>query len=154
MEKILHTYLEYQRIGTLTQNAHGLLSFCYTAEWLQNSEAKALSLSLPLSSREYKGQECHAFFGGILPEYEKRELIAKNLGVSARNDFSLLEKIGGECAGAVMLLPPDMPPPLPSILQADYRLLSEEDLERILFLLPSQPLLAGTQDVRLSLAGA
>src|SRR5580692_2410300 len=31
----------------------------------------------------------------------EREIIARNLGISARNDYAILERIGGECAGAV-----------------------------------------------------
>ena len=52
-----------------------------------------------------------------------------------------------------MLLPQDEILPS-SRLQADYRLLSDDDLEQLLSILPRQPLLAGTKDLRLSLAGA
>jgi serine/threonine-protein kinase HipA len=31
--------------------------------------------------------------------------IAAILGINERNDFAMLERIGGECAGAVSLLP-------------------------------------------------
>jgi hypothetical protein len=40
-----------------------------------------------------------------LPDESKREIIARNLGISPRNDFALLERIGGECAGAVTFIP-------------------------------------------------
>jgi serine/threonine-protein kinase HipA len=33
-----------------------------------------------------------------LPDESKREIIGRNLGISARNDFAMLERIGGECA--------------------------------------------------------
>ena len=32
-------------------------------------------------------------------------MIAKILGISDRNDFAMLEQIGGECAGAITFLP-------------------------------------------------
>jgi len=42
---------------------------------------------------------------GVLPEESKREIIARNLGISGRNDYAMLERIGGECAGAVTFIP-------------------------------------------------
>ena len=39
-----------------------------------------------------------------MPDESKREIIARNLGISARNDFVMLEQIGGECAGAVTFI--------------------------------------------------
>jgi serine/threonine-protein kinase HipA len=46
-----------------------------------------------------------------LPEENKGEIIARNLGISARNDYAMLERIGGECAGAVTFLPAGQPLP-------------------------------------------
>ncbi|WP_183963391.1 HipA N-terminal domain-containing protein [Quisquiliibacterium transsilvanicum] len=46
------------------------------------------------------------FFAGLLPEGNMRKLVAQALQVSRQNDFALLDGIGGECAGAVMLLEP------------------------------------------------
>jgi HipA N-terminal domain len=42
-------------------------------------------------------------FVPIATEQSKREIIAQNLGISARNNYAMLERIGGECAGAVTL---------------------------------------------------
>lgn len=86
-----------------------------------------------------------------MPEEEKRKLIVKNLGISARNDYAMLEQIGGECAGAVTFIPAGQTLP-----DRDYRYrqLSDEALAEILRELPRRPLMAGAEDVRLSLAGA
>jgi hypothetical protein len=51
------------------------------------------------------GTNAAVFFAGILPDESKCEIIAHNLGISARNDFAMLERIGGECAGAVTFIP-------------------------------------------------
>ena len=56
------------------------------------------------------------FSAGLLPEADPRDRIASILGISAGNDFAMLERIGGECAGAVSLLPEEMPP-APSMSQ-------------------------------------
>ena len=91
-----------------------------------------------------------SFFAGILPEDGIREVIARNLGISARNDFAMLEQIGGECAGAITFMP--LGEPL-SVLNDDYRMLSDKELVDILQELPRRPLMAGEDGVRLSLAG-
>lgn len=63
----------------------------------------------------------------------------------------MLEQIGGECAGAVTFMPSGHPLP-----EKDYRYrdLSDQELVNVLKALPRRPLLAGDEDVRLSLAGA
>ena len=151
MTKTLDVYLYQELVGRLVQDDHGLLQFGYDESWLHNPDAIALSLSLPLQEQRFRGKECKGFFGGILPEASKREQIAKNLGISPRNDYALLERIGGECAGAVTFIPEGQ---ALSDIDYQYRALSGTDIAQILRTLPRRPLMAGTEDVRLSLAGA
>lgn len=110
-----------------------------------------MSHSLPLRQKRFGRKECRGFFAGILPEQSKREIIARNLGISPRNDYAMLEQIGGECAGAVTFVPKGQPLPERNY---SYRKLSSEELAAILKELPARPLLAGEDGVRLSLAGA
>ena len=91
------------------------------------------------------------FFAGILPEESKRELVAKNLGISKTNDFIMIERIGGECAGAITFIKQGEKLPEDNY---NYKNLSEENILHLLEILPSHPLLAGEDGVRLSLAGA
>ena len=120
-------------------------------KWLSNPVATALSQSLPLRAERFSRRECEGFFGGVLPEGEKRKIIARNLGISARNDMAMLEEIGGECAGAVTFIPTG--DALPE-RQGQYQPLLDDELADILRKLPRRPLLAGEAHVRLSLAGA
>ncbi len=151
MTKILDVYLHRDLVGHLMQDDHGLMIFSYIDNWLEKPNAMPLSHSLPLRSELFRGKECKGFFGGILPEGQKRELIAKNLGISARNDYAMLEQIGGECAGAVTFIPVGQSLPDRNYR---YRQLSDEVLAGILKELPRRPLMAGAEDIRLSLAGA
>jgi serine/threonine-protein kinase HipA len=64
----------------------------------------------------------------------------------------MLERIGGECAGAVSLLPEGVPPPAAG--ERRMRELNEKDLQEIITELPRRPLMAGQEGVRLSLAGS
>lgn len=151
MARTLDVYLHADLAGHLTQDDDGDMSFQYAESRLQQPGAIPLSHSLPLRPERFRRKECRGFFAGILPEEAKREMIARNLGISARNDYAMLERIGGECAGAVTFLPHGEP--LPD-RHYGYRPLSDDDLAAILRELPRRPLLAGEQGIRLSLAGA
>lgn len=153
MPRTLDVYLADRLVGRLVQEDTGQLQFAYDAGWLQAADARPISQSLPLRAEPFGHRECRPFFSGLLPEAEKREVIARVLGVTPRNDFILLDRLGGECAGAITFVHAGEEPPRPPTT-ADYRPLSEEELARILCSLPERPLLAGEEGVRLSLAGA
>ena len=153
MTRALDIWWEGQLAGQLTQDQHGELGFVYSAEWLARESALALSASLPKRAEPYSRRECRPFFGGLLPEEGQRDAAAKALGVSPRNDFALLDRLGGDVAGALQLLPPGEKPTAPSSNQRPVPL-DEEGLIRVLNALPVRPLLAGEEGLRLSLAGA
>jgi len=150
--KRLFVYLNSLHIGELEQSGNGQLHFRYTSEWLKNTAALPLSRSLPLKDGLFDGNEVRSFFAGTLPDEEPRRLIAGVLGISSANDFAMLERIGGECAGAVSLLPEGVEPSEPS--KSRLRRLSESDLEEVINSLHKRPLMAGEDGLRLSLAGA
>ena len=103
--------------------------FDYVESWLTNPTAIPLSQSLPLTKKHFTRDDCRGFFAGVLPDESKREIIAHNLGISARNDFAMLERIGGECAGAVTFIPEGISLPEPD---NQYRPLSAQELADII----------------------
>ena len=149
MARALAVHLRTERAGTLTQTDAGRLEFRYA----EGYAGPALSLSLPVRAAPFDHRAAEPFFGGLLPEEGVRERIARYLGVTARNDFALLAEIGGECAGAVSLLPEDADPPDAAAGDAAPRVLSADELTELLDDLPRRPLLVGGER-RLSLAGA
>ncbi len=151
MARTLDVYLQNDLVGHLVQDEGGDMSFQYVESWLDRPGATPLSQSLPLRKERFRRKQCRGFFAGILPEESKREIIARNLGISVRNDYAMLERIGGECAGAVTFVAHGQGPPERNY---SYRQLSEEELAAILKELPKRPLLAGDDGIRLSLAGA
>jgi serine/threonine-protein kinase HipA len=150
--KRLIVYLRGERVGALDEDDSGLLEFRYAPEWAGRSDAMPLSRSLPLQTEPFRGKHARPFFAGILPDEGPRQQIAAILGISERNDFAMLERIGGECAGAVSLLPEDAS--APTVGETRARELSEQELEDIVAELPRRPLMAGREGLRLSLAGA
>ncbi len=151
MVSILDAYLNNILAGELRQDDVGQISYIYNEQYLELKGAQFLSQSLPLRKEPFDFRECRAFFSGILPEGEIREIIARNLGISQRNDFSMLERIGGDCAGAITFLPSGQKLKL---IDDEYRTLSTQELSNILKELPNRPLMAGEKGIRLSLAGA
>lgn len=131
----------------------GRLAFEYAAAWLAAKRSFPLSVSLPLVPGRISDQRAHAFFANLLPEGQLREAVARRLGISVSNDFTLLAAIGGECAGALSILPTSEPidrsaesyEPLPpasiAAMARRYCVLPEVNAERGLRLS-----LAGAQD--------
>lgn len=153
MMRALDTWWDGRLVGRLTQNKHGELAFAYAPDWLNDEDPRALSASLPKRSQPFTRRECRPFFGGLLPEESQRDAAAHALGVSSSNDFALLDRLGGEVAGALQLLPPGEPPTSPAVDRPPVPL-DDAGLIRVLDALPVRPLLAGEQGLRLSLAGA
>lgn len=147
----LNVFLGDDLVGELAQDASGITRFQYAPTWLDSPAALPLSASLPLRPDPFSRNETRPFFAGVLPEEESRRLIAKVFGVSDKNDFALLARLGAECAGAVSLLPQGESP---ATARPSYQEISVAELAERLGLLPRRPLLAGEKGIRLSLAGA
>ncbi len=156
MNKKLHVWWDERRVGTLIQDREGRLSFSYAPEWIADDAAPAISASLPKRAQRFPQRECQPFFGGLLPEGGQRDAAARVLGVSRANDFALLDRLGGEVAGALSLLSEGVPPMEEALLagRPEPHLLDDAAVVRVLDALPARPLLAGEEGVRLSLAGA
>lgn len=168
MPKQLDVWLLGERIGTLMQ-VDGRLNFAYLPQWLAQADTTPgasanlpsgpLSQSLPLRAEPFDDRATRPFFAGLLPEGDKRRLVAQALQASRQNDFALLNGIGGECAGAVTLLEPGqsvVPTTTSAAIEAadSVRWLDEPALLHLLDEMPLRPMLAGQAGLRLSLAGA
>ncbi|HEX3735440.1 MAG TPA: type II toxin-antitoxin system HipA family toxin [Solirubrobacterales bacterium] len=149
----LDVFLHAERAGSLERLPGAELRFTYDAAWLASADAP-VSLSLPLREEAFEDRECRPFFAGLLPEGEFLKSVARAFHISAENAFTVLEEIGGECAGAISLVAPNSEPPFAVAAPPEW--LSGDRLEHLLAKLPSRPLMIGPDDdegVRLSLAG-
>ncbi len=150
MSDELHIYCNSILIGTLNLIDKKQLEFQYSESWLNNNEAFPLSIQLPVNNKVYKDEQVRPFFENLLPESIIRQTLARQFHISETNVFGMLEKIGGDCAGAISLYPPDF---LPSKSKKSYQEMNENEVEKIVRDLPSHPFLANRK-LRLSLAGA
>lgn len=113
--------------GHLWRDEQDRIGFEYSAEWCD--EGFPLSRLLPLGPEPWPASEgvAHAWFANLLPEGRARERIVRALGV-ADDDFVLLREIGGDCAGAFSILPPEHGP----AEEAGYQPLTEEAFVQLL----------------------
>lgn len=147
----LNVWCGQSLVGFLWRNAIGQIGFNYDAEWLASSEHFALSLSLPLRTGDYTPEDgiAHRFFANLLPEGNARDQLVRDLKI-ADSDFDLLRAIGGECAGALSLLP-DVQTPSSA---AEYLLLDATELANLVKRKGQPVTWKGHDRPRLSLAGA
>ena len=152
MKRILDVYLLDKKVGLLSQEDDGKLTFTYAPDYLAQQDVAAISVSMPLREEPYRGLIAQAYFSGLLPDMGARKRLASALGTSADNTFAILKGIGGDCAGALSLLPKGQPLDRPE--KQTMEPLSDERLKKVLGRLRTEPLLCHEEGVRLSLAGA
>ncbi len=135
------------RAGRLVQKDNGNLQFRYDESY----SGPPISHAMPVQAEAHPHKLCQAVFGGLLLEGDGRDTLAKALGVSANNDFGLLEEVGRDVAGAVAVLEPDETVPAkPKVRRVDAN-----ELDQLLRRLPQRPLAVDpAEGIRLSLAGA
>ncbi len=147
----LGVWLHGRFAGWLQQKDNGNLQFRYDSAYVA-VDAPPVGHAMPLTTEAYPHRTCLAVFGGVLPEQDVRRAVAQLLGVSERNDYRLLEQLGGDCAGALEFHPEAGRAPRSS----DRRIVTPNELARILRELPRRPL--GVEESgaapRMSLAGA
>lgn len=129
------------------------LRLTYTQEALESFAfgSPLLSLKLPLTSDRYPNGVVRSFLDGLLPEGESRRAIAADFNLRAADTFGLIEALGRDCAGAIVIQPDDdPPPPPPTTLTAEP--LTDDALAELVSNLRIAPL-GVDQRVRISLAG-
>jgi serine/threonine-protein kinase HipA len=109
--------------GHLWRDDQDRLGFQYDEQWLGNGFR--LSARLPLTDQPYTPQDrgAHFFFRNLLPEAGARQRLVTSHRLTD-SDFVLLREFGGDCAGALSILPCEAD----LQLQGEYQLLDEEAL--------------------------
>lgn len=145
-------------VGEWTTIRGGTSILRYVQAWTVSPNARALSLSLPLTAdREIRGPVVDHYFDNLLPDnLNIRRRIREQFGLRSTDAFDLLEAIGRDCVGAVQLLPPgDSPVHWNRI---DAAPLSGKDVETTLHDVTAPPPLGPRTDdttkFRISIAGA
>lgn len=146
----LNVWNERRLVGRLRRDSFGHISFRYDNDWLSGG-GFAISQTLPLGAEEFTAEEgvAHRFFANLLPEGGFRERIVRDLKISD-TDFNLLRAIGGECAGALSVLPEERQPSV----EQSYRPIDDEELASLIAQRGQPYSWSEEKRARFSLAGA
>ena len=112
MTGVLEVFHRQRLAGTIREGESGGMHFAYSPGWQSSPAAFPVSLSLPLTGT-FSAAAGHNFFANLLPEGNAREQICRELRISQGNDFGLLAALGGDCAGALTVVPAGTPPTSP-----------------------------------------
>lgn len=153
----LKVFLFDKLAGYLFSTPNRGVVFAYDEEYVKEN-GPSLSLSLPLGSKEFSQKECIPYFSGLLPEGSMKRRISEYLHISESSTIKFLQVLGGECSGTVSFYP-DEENEIKTRFQwqlseDNYIPLSLSDLETFIQESKNKPMLLGSKDLRLSLAGA
>jgi len=143
--RTLNVYLYGEKIGVLHEDRFFHLSFQY-----DNGNVPPLSVNLPVRDEQYSHAYAFAFFENLIPEGNALKLLTIDR-TTGNKVFTILDKFGGDCAGAVSFYKT-----IP-INNIDEKLIkiSSTKIAQIIDKLPEDPLLTSLKNPpRLSLAGA
>lgn len=146
----LNVWSGHRLTGRLHRDSFGHIGFRYDPDWLSGG-GFGISQTLPLGAGEFTAEQgvAHRFFANLLPEGGFRERVVRDLKISD-TDFNLLRAIGGECAGALSVLPVERKP----LTQHSYRPINDEELADMVSQRRQPYSWPGEKKPRFSLAGA
>ena len=101
--------LHDRKAGILERMGRGY-RFTYSKDYRASPDARPVSLTLPLTEESYESQSLFPFFLGLIPEGWLLELTSRTLKIDPENAFDILLATGGDCIGAVTVIPEDDAP--------------------------------------------
>lgn len=150
--RTLNAYLNDQRVGTLSEG-NDLWRFEYDPAWVKAPGSFDLTPSLGLATQLHQDgatqRPVQWYFDNLLPEEALREALIKDAGLKGDDAFALLQYLGAESAGSLVLLPPssDAKP------RGQLKPLLDDALSQRIRNLPRQSLSSGAPK-QMSVAGA
>lgn len=99
-------YLQESKAGLLEKTERGY-RFTYFKEYLSSQNVQPISLTLPLTEEPYESEKLFPFFLGLIPEGWLLDLTSRTLKIDPENPFDILLATGGDCIGAVKIIPLD-----------------------------------------------
>jgi serine/threonine-protein kinase HipA len=148
----LTVYSNERLVGWLSA-LNDIWQFEYAPEWVKWEHSWDISPPIPRAAGTVVDGSTRRpvqwFFDNLLPEDRMRTAIAAKAKIAEADAFALLEYMGAESAGSLVLLPPDQE--LPE--ERGYSPLSDGELDRRIQDMPKVPI-ASTSPKRMSLAGA
>lgn len=84
-----YVYVQNTFAGILAETDDGY-SFFYDSEYILDEHASAVSLTLPLSEKDYSSKTMFSFFDGLIPEGWLLGIVSRNWKIDSKDRFGLL----------------------------------------------------------------
>ena len=140
----------FEQLGNIVTKSGVGGTFCYCDSWVKNHLNHSLSISLPVSSHEFRECEMKPYFSGLLPEEQALAEVASTMHITSRSFLKILKSLGDECIGAVRIVDGEAEE---SSKTPRYETLCDEDLKKIATSSYSTSAVMNVE-ARLSIAGA
>lgn len=95
-------YVQKVFAGVIMETDEGY-RFAYDKGYLENGDAVAVSLTLPLDEKEYVSTVLFPFFDGLIPEGWLLMVASRNWKIDANDRFGLLLSTCRDCIGDVCI---------------------------------------------------
>lgn len=96
--KSAEVYYKNDLAGILTETDSGY-EFHYVKDYLEDKDAKPVSLTLPLTDKTYHSNVLFPFFDGLIPEGWLLDVALRNTDISYLDRMSLLLLCCKDCIG-------------------------------------------------------
>lgn len=100
---------QFVQTGCITGSNFRDAAFSYDESYIASPTAHAISLSLPLSKKDFDTDATKTFFDGLLPEGFTRQCVAESIHASSDDYISILRELGSECLGAIQIIDEEKP---------------------------------------------
>ena len=100
---------QFLQAGHITGSSFRDAVFSYDKSYIASPTARAISLSLPLSQKDFDTDATKTFFDGLLPEGFTRQCVAESIHASSDDYISILQQLGSECLGAIQIIDEEKP---------------------------------------------
>ena len=149
----LNVYLNSRLAGRLRRMANGAIDFRYDQSWLDWEHTLPISTSLPLREDRFGGDPVVTVLDNLLPDSAPiRRRIAERVKAEGYDAYSLLAKVGRDCAGALQFLPEGQEPGLAGVIEG-HEVDDGEIAKRIRNLAHAPLGVDGGEEFRISIAG-
>ena len=141
---------ERHRVGILETVPGREEQFSYDPSFVERFPAAPLSVALPFQGEPYSARRARPFFRNLLPEGAALAAVARKLEVESSSYLKVLDALGSECIGAVVLGREDVEAPAEAY---GYEPLARETVGAV-FREGADGVAQLQEEAKLSLAGA
>ena len=92
-----------KHVGNIRGNSSRDAVFQYVADYMEKTDNRPISISLPFQKETFSTEQTANFFEGLLPEGFTRQCVAQWMHIDEQDYLSILAGLGKECLGAIQI---------------------------------------------------